>query len=92
MQKKHWILRIKGPKLWKCPQRDRCLWTKSIKIDDFNEAEEKEIKECVEKGKIKQREVTNFQQKKEEKTRGKQRNWKRTMEKGKCIEQRVQRH
>ena len=31
---------------------------KPIKIDDFNEAEEKEIKECIEKQKIKQREVT----------------------------------
>ena len=31
---------------------------KSIKIDDFNEAVEKEVKERVEKRKMKQREVT----------------------------------
>ena len=30
---------------------------KPIKIDDFNEAEEKEVKECVEKRKIKRRKL-----------------------------------
>ena len=30
---------------------------KPIKIDDFNEAEEKEVKECVEKWKIERREL-----------------------------------
>lgn len=36
---------------------------KPIEIDDFNEAEEKEIKKCIEKRKIKRKEVaekTNF--------------------------------
>ena len=28
-QKEHWILRKNPPKLWECPQRDRCLWTKN---------------------------------------------------------------
>ena len=35
---------------------------KSIKIDDFNEAEEKEVKERVEKRQIKRREVAEKKQ------------------------------
>ena len=44
---------------------------KPLKIDDFNEAEEKEVKEHVEKRKIKRREVAekNKFEKKKEKTR-----------------------
>ena len=47
-----------------------------MKIVDFNEGEEKEIKERVEKQKIKRREVAQKKNTflKEEKTRGKQRN------------------
>ena len=66
---------------------------KPIKIDDFNEVKEKEIKERVGKRKIKKREVAEKNKlKKKEKTKGKERNWKRTMGKVECIEQRVQRH
>ena len=46
----------------KCLQQDRCLWTKTSKIDDFNEAEEKEIKKHIEKQKIKWREVAEKKQ------------------------------
>ena len=37
---------------------ETCVYEqKPIKIDDFNKIEEKEVKECVEKRKIKRREV-----------------------------------
>ena len=65
---------------------------KLIKIYDSNKAEEKQIKEHVEKWKIKRRGVAEKIYFKKEKARGKQRNWKRTMDKAKCIEQWVQRH
>ena len=67
---------------------------KPIKIDDFNEAEEKEVKECVEKWKIERKELAEKNKLffKKKKARGKQRNWKRTMDKAKYFEQRVQRH
>ena len=50
-----------------------------IKIDDFNEAERKEIKECVEKRKIKWREVAEnnklFLKKRTKRTIKKKRSW-----------------
>ena len=51
---------------------------KPIKIDEFNKAEEKEVKERIEKRKIKRREVAEKSKlpKRKEKTRRKQKNWK----------------
>ena len=49
---------------------------KPIKIDEFNKAEEKEVKERIEKRKIKRREVAEKSKlpKRKEKTRRKQKN------------------
>lgn len=51
-------------------QKPWCLNKKPIKIDDFNEAEEKQVNEHVEKNKLKRREVPEQNKlKKKEKTR-----------------------
>ena len=69
---------------------------KPTKIDDFNKGDENKTKEHVENQKIEQRDRWKnklfFFFKKKEKTRGKQRNRKRTMDKAKCIDQSAQRH
>ena len=48
----------KKPKNYEDICNETCVYEqKPVKINDFNEAEEKEVKECVEKRKIKRREV-----------------------------------
>ena len=47
----------KSQKSQKLPCRNMCFCTKPSKIDDFNEAEEKEVKEHIEERKMKRREV-----------------------------------
>ena len=48
----------KNPQNYESVHNETCVYEqKSIKISDFNEAEEKEVKERVEKRKIKRREV-----------------------------------
>ena len=48
----------KNPQSYESVHNETCVYEqKSIKINDFNKAEEKEVKECIEKIKIKRREV-----------------------------------
>ena len=48
----------KNPQNYESVHNETCVYEqKSIKINDFNEAEEKEVKESVEKRKIKRRKV-----------------------------------
>ena len=61
----------KNPQNYESVHNETCVYEqKPIKIDDFNEAYEKEVKERVEKAKIKRREVVekNKLKKKKEKT------------------------
>ena len=62
----------KNPQNYESVHNETCVYEqKPIKIDDFNEAYEKEVKERVENAKIKRREVVekNKLKKKKEKTR-----------------------
>ena len=48
----------KNPQSYESAHNKTCVYEqKPIKINDFNKAEEKEVKECIEKIKIKRREV-----------------------------------
>ena len=64
----------KNPKKYEKAHTETCVYTqKPIKIDDFNEAEEEEVKKRFEKMKMKQREVAKNnkflkKKKKQEKT------------------------
>ena len=72
-KKKNGIIKEKTPKLWRYSQWNICFSTKPIKIDDFDEAEEKEVKEHVRKRKRKRGEITEKNEffLKKEKTRRK---------------------
>ena len=65
----------KNPKNYENSHTETCVYEqKPIKIDDINEDKEKEVKECVEKMKMKQREVAENnklleEKKKQEKTK-----------------------
>ena len=48
----------KNPQSYESVHKETCVYEQnSIKINDFNKAEKKEVKECIEKIKIKRREV-----------------------------------
>ena len=56
--RKKWNLWKKISKIYEDIGNETCVYEqRPIKIDDFNEAEEKEVKEHVEKRKIKRRKV-----------------------------------
>ena len=77
--KKRWNCSVKTPQNYEKIRYDVLLFEqKQIKIDDdFNETEEKEIKECVEKRKLKMRELAekkyNFEKKKKQEKNKKKR-------------------
>ena len=65
---------------------------KPIKTDDFGKRKRNKTAPWKTKNKTKRVRWKKQNFFKKEKARGKQRNWKRTMDKAKCIEQRVERH